>query len=383
MDDILDKLTDFRAEVRAFCEKEIAPHAVEADERQIFSREIHEAINSKGWWGCIVPNEYGGLGYGTGEYVVLVEEISRVCGSTGLTFAAHNSLGTFPITAFGTDEQRRKYLPNACKNGELIAFGLTEPEAGSDAGGTQSKAVRDGDHYLINGTKCWITSAEQCTVAVATARTSDEGGVKGISSFILEKGMNGFTVGKKENKMGCRGSNTAYLHFDDVRVHESQRLGDEGLGFKQFMITLNGGRISIGAMALGIAQAAFEVASRYAIERRAFGKSISSFQAIQWKVADMATQIEAARLLVYRSAFLKDANRRVTKESAMAKVFASEVANFCTYQAIQILGGDGYTSKYPAERYYRDMKLCEIGEGTSEIQRIVIAREVFRSLSAI
>jgi alkylation response protein AidB-like acyl-CoA dehydrogenase len=383
MYDLLDKLADFRAEVRAFCEEKISPHAAEVDEKQIFSHEIHNAINSKGWWGSIVPKEYGGMGYSTAEYIVLVEEISRVCGSTGLTFAAHNSLGTYPIDAFGTEEQRAKYLPNACKKGDLIAFGLTEPEAGSDAGGTRSKAERDGDHYVINGTKCWITSAEPCTVSIATARTSDEGGVRGISSFILEKGMDGFTVGKKENKMGCRGSNTAYLHFDDLRVHESQRLGEEGVGFKQFMITLDGGRISIGAMALGLAQAALELASKHAVERKQFGRTISSYQAIQWKVADMATQVEAARHLVYGAAYLKDSGRRMTKESAMAKVFASEVANFCTYQAIQILGGDGYSSKYPAERYYRDMKLCEIGEGTSEIQRIVIAREVFKSISTM
>lgn len=383
MYDLLEKLADFREEVRSYCEEKIAPHAVEVDEKQIFSDAVHQAINDKGWWGCIVPKEYGGLGYSTAEYIVLVEEISRVCGSTGLTFAAHNSLGTFPINAFGTEKQRQKYLPNAAKNGDLIAFGLTEPEAGSDAGGTKSKAERDGDHYMLNGTKCWITSAEPCTVAIATARTSDEGGVKGISSFILEKGMEGFSVGKKENKLGCRGSNTAYLHFDDLKLHESQRLGDEGVGFKQFMITLDGGRISIGAMALGIAQAALELASSYALKRKQFGKPISAFQAIQWKVADMATQVEAARHLVYGSAYLKDSGRRMTKQSAMAKVYASEVANFCTYQAIQILGAEGYSSKYPAERYYRDMKLCEIGEGTSEVQRIVIAREVFKSISEV
>ena len=382
MYEILEKLAGFREEVRAFCEEKIAPHAVEVDEKQVYSSEVHQAIHSKGWWGCTVPKEYGGLGYSTTEYIIIVEEISRVCGSTGLTFAAHNSLGTYPITIFGTEEQRRKYLPNACKNGSLIAFGLSEPEAGSDAGGTRTKAVRDGDYYIINGTKCWITSAEPCKVAIGTARTSDEGGVKGISSFILEKGMEGFTVGKKENKMGCRGSNTAYLHFDDLKVHKSQLLGEEGHGFKEFMITLDGGRISIGAMALGIAQAALELASKYAVERKSFGKPISSHQAIQWKVADMATQVEAARHLVYGAAYLKDHQKPMSKESAMAKLFASEVANFCTYQTIQILGADGYSSKYPAERYYRDMKLCEIGEGTSEVQRIVIARDIFRSISA-
>ncbi len=383
MYELLEKLADFRAEVRAFCDEKIAPHAVEVDEKQIFKKEVQELVNSQGWWGCLIPKEYGGLGLSSAEYTIVVEEISRVCGSTGLTLAAHNSLGVYPIYVFGTEEQRKKYLPNACKNGDLIAFGLTEPEAGSDAGGTKSRAVRDGEYYILNGTKCWITSAEPCTVAIVTARTSDERGVKGISSFIVEKKMEGFSVGKKENKLGCRGSNTAYLHFDDVRLHESQRLGEEGVGFKQFMITLDGGRISIGAMALGIAQAAFELASKHAIEREAFGKPLSSYQAIQWKIADMATQIEAARHLVYGSAWLKDHGRKLIKEAAMAKGFASEVANFCTYQAIQILGADGCSAKYPAERYYRDMKLCEIGEGTSEIQRIVIAREVFKSISSL
>jgi alkylation response protein AidB-like acyl-CoA dehydrogenase len=383
MYDILEKLAEFRREVRQFCEEKIAPHAAEIDEKQVFKSEVQALINSRGWWGCLIPKDYGGVGYSQAEYALVVEEVSRVCGSTGLTLAAHNSLGTFPIYAFGNEEQRRKYLPNACGKGDLIAFGLTEPEAGSDAGGTKSKAVKSGDHYIINGTKCWITSANPCTVAIATARTSNEGGVKGISSFILEKGMVGFSVGKKENKLGCRGSDTAYLHFDDLKLHESQRLGPEGQGFKQFMITLDGGRISIGAMALGLAQAALELASKYALRRKTFGKPISDYQAIQWKVADMAIQVEAARNLVYGAAYLKDAGKPMTKQSAMAKVYASEVANFCTYQAIQILGGDGYSAKYPAERYYRDMKLCEIGEGTSEVQRLVIAREVFKEVSSV
>lgn len=382
MYDLLEKLQGFREEVRDFCEREIAPHAKEVDEKQIFSDDVAERINEKGWWGCIVPKEYGGLGMSQAEYVVIVEEMSRVCGSTALTFAAHNSLGTYPINTFGNDDQRKKYLPEAAK-GALIAFGLTEPEAGSDAGGTKTKAVKQDGGYLMNGTKCWITSAEPCKFAIATARTSEEGGVKGISSFILEKGMEGFSVGKKEDKMGCRGSNTAYLHFDDLKLPDSQLLGEEGKGFKQFMITLDGGRISIGAMALGLAQGAFESASRYSIEREQFGTSISNFQAIQWKVADMATQIEAARHLVYGAAWLKDRGRKMTKESAMAKVYASEVANFCTYQAIQVIGADGLTDKYPVERQFRDMKLCEIGEGTSEVQRIVIAREVLKSMSNV
>jgi alkylation response protein AidB-like acyl-CoA dehydrogenase len=371
---------DFKLEARSYIEEMIAPHAVQVDREQKFSWDIHKLINDKGWWGCLVPKEYGGIELSTVEYAIIVEEISRVCGSTGLTFAAHNSLGTWPVLAFGTEEHRKKYLPPAAKKGSLIAFGLTEPEAGSDAGGTKSKAVRNGDHFILNGTKCWITSATVCEAAIATARTSDEGGVKGISSFILEKGMEGFSVGKKENKCGCRGSDTAYLHFDDVKVPASQMMGEEGMGFKEFMITLDGGRISIGAMALGLAQAALELALKYSQSRVQFGKPINRNQAIQFKLADMGTQIEAARLLIYKTAWMKDSNIPYTKYSAMCKLYASEVANFCTRQAMQILGAYGFTERYPAERYFRDMKLCEIGEGTSEIQRIVIARELLREI---
>jgi alkylation response protein AidB-like acyl-CoA dehydrogenase len=371
---------DFKLEARSYIEEMIAPHAVQVDREQKFSWDIHKLINDKGWWGCLVPKEYGGIELSTVEYAIIVEEISRVCGSTGLTFAAHNSLGTWPVLAFGTEEHRKKYLPPAAERGSLIAFGLTEPEAGSDAGGTKSKAVRNGDHFILNGTKCWITSATVCEAAIATARTSDEGGVKGISSFILEKGMEGFSVGKKENKCGCRGSDTAYLHFDDVKVPASQMMGEEGMGFKEFMITLDGGRISIGAMALGLAQAALELALKYSQSRVQFGKPINRNQAIQFKLADMGTQIEAARLLIYKTAWMKDSNIPYTKYSAMCKLYASEVANFCTRQAMQILGAYGFTERYPAERYFRDMKLCEIGEGTSEIQRIVIARELLREI---
>jgi alkylation response protein AidB-like acyl-CoA dehydrogenase len=376
------KYKDFRAEVRAYCNEHLQPLAAAVDRDQSFSREIHRIINDKGWWGSIIPKEYGGLGLSTIEYAIIVEEISRVCGSTGLTFAAHNSLGTFPIYAFGTKEQCLKYLPIAAQEGSLIAFGLTEPEAGSDAGGTKSKAEKRNGAYLINGTKCWITSANVCDTAIITARTSDEGGVHGISSFLVEKGMKGFTAGKKEDKMGCRGSDTAYLHLDDLHVPSWHLLGKEGEGFKQFMITLDGGRISIGAMALGLAQAALELAARGSEQRMENGKPISKQQAIQFKLADMATQIEAARLIMYKTAWLKDNGHPYTKLSAMCKLYASEVCHFCTYQAIQVLGPDGLTERYPAERYYRDMKLTEIGEGTSEIQRIVIAREVLKEFAA-
>jgi alkylation response protein AidB-like acyl-CoA dehydrogenase len=375
------KYKDFRDGVRAYCEEKIAPHAVEIDQKQFYSKEVHEIVNAKGWWGSIVPKEYGGLGLSTLEYAIIVEEISRVCGSTGLTFAAHNSLGTFPIYAFGTEEQRKKYLPPAAEKGSLIAFGLTEPEAGSDAGGTKSKAEKTADGYILNGTKCWITSANVCDFAIATARTSDEGGVHGISSFVLEKGMAGFAPGKKENKLGCRGSDTAYLHMDDVKLPAWHLLGKEGEGFKQFMITLDGGRISIGAMAIGLAQAALELAVKYSETKLDNGKPINRYQSIQFKIADMATRVEAARLIMYKTAWLKDNKHPFTKISAMCKLYASEVCHFCTHEAIQVLGLDGLTEKYPAERYFRDMKLCEIGEGTSEIQRIVIAREAIKELA--
>jgi len=375
------KHNDFRQEVRAYCEEKIGPHAVDIDRNQYFSKDVHKVVNDKGWWGSLVPKEYGGIDLSTVEYAILVEEISRVCGSTGLTFAAHNSLGTWPVLAFGTEEQKKKYLPPAAEKGSLIAFGLTEPDAGSDAGGTKSKAEKQDDEYIINGTKCWITSASVCDYAIITARTDEQGGVHGISSFIIENDMEGFSAGKKENKLGCRGSITAFMHFDDLKIPAWHLMGNEGEGFKQFMITLDGGRISIGAMALGLAQAALELAVQYTDSHVRDGKPIAKSQAIQFKLADMATQVETARLLMYKTAWMKDNKIPFTKYSAMCKLYCSEVSHFCTYQAIQILGEDGYTEKYPAERYYRDMKLCEIGEGTSEIQRIVISREVLRELS--
>ncbi len=372
--------TGFRAEVRGFCESEIAPLAVKADEDQVFPKENLVSLQKKGWWKIQLPEEYGGLNCNTVQYSIIVEELCRVCGSTGLTVAAHNSLGVGPIYNFGTKEQRDKYLKTDPAEPVLIAFGLTEPNAGSDAGGTQSFAVRDGDHYVLNGTKCWITSSNLCKYAIVTARTDKSGGVKGISSFILEKGMTGFSIGKKENKMGCRGSDTAFMHFDDLRVPAENRMGQEGEGFKQFMITLDGGRISIAAMALGLAVGAFEVAARFAATHQQFGKPIGENQAIQWKLADMATRIEAARGLIYGASVMKDKKRNFSTQSAMAKLYASEVCNFVTYEAIGILGGEGYSPRYPVERMYRDMKLTEIGEGTSEVQRIVIARAILKSI---
>ncbi len=383
MPDILFKLNmwtspeqeKFRHRVREFAESEIAPFAAWMDRRQEFRMELVGKLNEFGLLGMQVDKAYGGTFTDTLTYIIAVEEISRVCGSTGILVAAHNSLGTYPIYRFGTEEQKRKYLPDITSGGKLAAFGLSEPDAGSDAGGTRTFAAKSGDGYIVNGTKCWITNGSICKTLIFTARTSKERGVKGISSFIIDRNTTGFSVGKKENKLGVRGSDTRFLHFEDMYVPQSDRLGDEGQGFKQFMITLDGGRVSIGAMALGIAQGAYDIASKYAVKRKQFNKPISEFQGVAFKLADMATQLQAARHLVYHAAVLKDQpGIRFTKEAAMAKLYASEIASNITYTAIGILGAEGYTEKYPVERMYRDAKICEIGEGTSEIQRLVISR---------
>ncbi len=372
------KYEDFRNKIREFAEKVIEPEAQKIDEKAEFSYENIKKVANLGLLGMVAPPEYGGTGMDTLKYVIAVEELSRVCGSTGITVAAHNSLAICPLYLFGNEEQKKKYIPPLAKGEKLGAFGLTEPDAGSDAGGTKTTAVLDGDSYIINGSKCFITNASVAETFIITAVTDKTKGTRGISSFILEKGMKGFSVGKKETKMGIRGSDTATLHFEDLKVPRENLLGKEGEGFKQFLITLDGGRISIGAMALGIAQGAFDKALRYAKERVQFEKPLIEFQAIQFKLADMATQIEAARHLIYHSAFLEDRGEKYVKESAMAKLFASEVGRFVTYQAIQIFGGYGYSRDYPVERYLRDIKLCEIGEGTSEIQRLVIFRELMK-----
>jgi alkylation response protein AidB-like acyl-CoA dehydrogenase len=369
---------EFRAKIREFAEKEIEPKAKKLDEAVQFPFDTVKQLGEMGIMGMVAPKEYGGSGYDTTSYSIAVEEVSRVCGSTGITVAAHNSLGVYPIYLFGNEDQKKKYIPDLASGKKLGSFGLTEPDAGSDAAGTKTTAVLDGDSYVINGSKCFITNASVGETFVVTAVTDKSKGYKGISSFILERDMKGFSIGKKENKMGLRGSDTATLIFEDLRAPKENLLGKEGEGFKQFMITLDGGRISIGAMALGIAQGAYDKALAYAKEREQFGKTIGSFQAIQWKLADMATQLEAARHLIYHASELKDKGERYIKESAMAKLYASEVGTFVAHQAIQIFGGYGYLSEYPVERYLRDIKLCEIGEGTSEIQRIVIARELLR-----
>lgn len=376
------KYEEFREKVRDFAERTIAPLAVEIDETARFPHEILKPLADEGYLGMVVSQKYGGTGSETLEYAIAVEEFSRVCGSTGITIAAHNSLGLYPIYAFGSEEQKRKYLPRGCA-GELIAFGLTEPDAGSDAGGTRTRAVLKDDHWLINGSKCWITNATLCYVSVITAKTSDEPGTRGISSFIVEKDWPGFSSGKKENKLGLRGSDTAFMHLQDVKVPLDGQLGETGMGFKQFMQTLDGGRISIGAMALGLAQGALDCAMKYALVRKQFGRRIIDNQGIAFKLATMSTEIDAARALVYLASMKKDQGLPFGPDSARAKLFASEVGTRTAATAIGILGAVGIrTGAYPAERIWRDVKLCEIGEGTSEIQRIVISRDLIKRYSA-
>jgi len=370
-----------RESLRDFAEREIAPRAAKYDEASEFPWENIHKMRELGLFGMIFPPEYGGSGLDTLSYAIAVEEISRACASTGITLAAHVSLGTWPIYAFGTSEQKKKYLPALCSGEKLAAFGLTEPEAGSDAGGTKTRAVLTGDHYVIRGQKIYITNGSVCGTAVFSAVTTPDIGVKGISSFIVEKGTPGFSAGSREKKLGHRASDTVELYFDNLKLPKENLLdpeGREGQGFKQFMKTLDGGRISIGAMSVGIAQAALDAALRYSRERRQFGKSISEFQAIQLLLADMVTGIEAARLLVYQTARMKDSGAVITRHAAMAKLMASTVAMRAADTAIQIHGGAGYMTDHPVERYFRDAKLMEIGEGTSQIQRLVIARELLR-----
>ena len=363
--------------VREFAENEIKPIAAEIDETMRFPHETIKKMGELGLLGIPFPEKYGGAGMDNLSYIIAVEEISRVCGSHGITLAAHISLGSYPIYLFGSEEQKREHLVPLAKGEALGSFGLTEPNAGSDAGGTQTTAVLDGNEWVINGNKNFITNAEHCRTAVFTAVTGKRpDGRKRISSFIVERGTPGFSIGKKENKLGLRASSTAYLIFEDCRLPKQNLLGEEGAGFRQFLTILDGGRISIGSMALGIAQGAYEEAVKYAKERVQFGKPIADFQAVQFMIADMATEIEAARHLCYHAARLEDEGKEFSTQSAMAKLYASEVAMRVTYNAIQVHGGYGFTMDFPVERMYRDAKLCTIGEGTSEIQRLVIAREV-------
>jgi alkylation response protein AidB-like acyl-CoA dehydrogenase len=364
-----------RQMARDFARTRLAPIAQEIDRTAEFPEASVKEMGELGFLGLSVPEAFGGVGSDTTSYALVVEEISRICGSHGLTVAAHNSLGCWPIAALGTEEQKRRFLPPAAAGQSLLSFGLTEAGAGSDAGGTRTTAVKDGSDWVLNGSKMWITNSHYAGALIITARTDPEAkGSHGISAFIVPTDTPGFTVEKKENKLGMRASDTAPLTLEDVRIPADLLLGEEGEGFKYFMMTLDGGRISIGALALGLAVGAYDVARRYSKEREQFGRPICRFQAIEFMIADMATQIAASRLLVYEACRLKDAGEEFGQMAAMAKLHASETAMFVTDRAIQILGGYGYTTEYPVERMYRDAKLCTIGEGTSEIQRMVIGR---------
>lgn len=373
---LTDEQKMLRDMVREFADNEVKPVATELDIEERFPTEIVQQMAELGLLGVCYDEKYGGAGMDNLSYIIAVEELSRACASTGITLAAHVSLGVAPINLFGTEEQKEKYMPALCSGEKLGAFGLTEPNAGSDAGGTQTTAVLDGDEWVINGSKIYCTNGSVAGTIVATAVTDKEKGTKGISSFIIESDNPGFKVGKKERKLGIRASDTVEVHFEECRIPKENILGTPGEGFKQFLITLDGGRISIGAMALGIAQGAMEQTLQYTQEREQFGKPIAAFQTIQHKLADMATEIEAARHLVYHAARLKDLGKKFSQQSAMAKLYASEVAMRVTNQAIQAHGGYGYIREYPVERMFRDAKLTTIGEGTSEIQRLVIARNL-------
>jgi len=367
-----------RETARKFALEAVAPGAGERDEQERFPAELVRQMADLGFLGLPIAEEWGGAGLDTLAYCIAVEEIARIDASLAITLAAHVSLGCGPINAFGTDAQKRKFLVPLASGKMLGAFGLTEPNAGSDAGGTQTTAVRENGGWRVNGTKIYITNGSVAGTIVFTAKTDKNKGTKGISSFIISSDTPGFKVGKHEKKMGLRSSDTVELHFENMYVPGEQLLGDENKGFSQFLSTLAGGRISIGAMSLGIAQGAYDVAVKYAMERKQFGKPIAEFQAIQFMLADMALKIQAARHLVYDAAWRKDQGQPYGKEGAMAKLYASEASTWCADRAIQIHGGMGYMREMPVERFYRDAKLMEIGEGTSEIQRIVIAKTLLK-----
>jgi alkylation response protein AidB-like acyl-CoA dehydrogenase len=365
--------------VREFAESEIAPHVMEWDETQHFPEELRPKLAELGLLGVLFPEEYGGAGMGYVEYATIIEELGRVCGSVGLSVAAHNSLCSNHLYLFGSEEQKQKYLVPLASGESFGAWGLTESQAGSDSAGTRTNAVRSNGGWKVNGSKNFITHAIACETLVAVAVTDKTKGNRGISAFVFDKTMEGFRSDKKENKLGMRASETASVVFEDCYVPQENLLGNEGEGFLQCMQVLDGGRISIAALSVGIAQGAYEAAVRYAKERQQFGRPISEFQAIQFKLADMATQIEAARLLTLQAAAQKDAGKTTTRESSMAKLFASEVAVKVSEESVQIHGGYGYTKDYPAEKFWRDSKLCTIGEGTSEIQRMVIAKQLLKA----
>ncbi len=367
-----------RREVRDFAAAEIAPHVMEWDENQTFPLEVIKKLGQLGYMGSIFPEEYGGAGLGYIEYSIIIEELSRVDGSVGIILAAHTSLCSNHIAKAGSEEQKRKYLTKLASGEWLGCWSLTEPEAGSDAAGTRSTAVREGSEWVLNGSKTFTTNAHYADVCVGMAMTDRSAARHGISAFILEKDTPGFRAGKKENKLGLRASATGEVIFSNCRLPQSQLLGKPGEGFVDSLRILDGGRVSIAALSIGMAQGAYDAALKYSKLRKQFGRPISEFQAIQHKLVDMAMKIDAARLLTYRAAKMIDAGKRVTRESAMAKLFASEAAVWIANEAVQIHGGYGFIKDYPVEKFYRDVKLCTIGEGTSEIQRLVIARQLLK-----
>ncbi|MGK6352891.1 acyl-CoA dehydrogenase [Parapedobacter sp. DT-150] len=384
MDSLSNTVTDenrdmVRQMVREFADKYIRPHVMEWDEAQIFPVDTFKAMGQLGLMGVLVPETYGGAGLGYQEYVDVIVEVAKICGGVGLSLAAHNSLCTGHILAFGNEQQKQRWLPKLASGAWIGAWALTEANTGSDALRMSTTAVLEGNEYLINGSKNWITHGKSGDVAVVMVRTGEKDRAHGVSALVIEKGTPGFTHGKKENKLGMRASETTELIFDNCRVPKENLLGEEGEGFKQAMKVLDGGRISIAALALGIAKGAFIAAVKYAKERQQFGQPIANFQGISFKLADMATEIEAAELLIRQACALKNNGGEVTKTSAMAKYYASEVAVRCATEAVQIFGGYGYTKDFPVEKYYRDAKLCTIGEGTSEIQKLIIAREVLKN----
>lgn len=364
--------------IKEFAEKNIKPNIMDWDEAQTFPIPLFKKLGEMGFMGVLVPEEFGGSGLGYHEYITVIEEISKVDPSIGLSVAAHNSLCTNHILTFGNEEQKKKWLPKLATAEYIGAWGLTEHNTGSDAGGMNTTAVRDGDSWIVNGAKNFITHAISGDIAVVIVRTGEKGDSKGMTAFVFEKGMAGFSSGKKENKLGMRASETAELVFDNCRVPDANRLGEIGQGFVQAMKILDGGRISIGALSLGIAKGAYNAALKYSKERHQFGQPISNFQGISFKLADMATEIEASELLLHKAAYLKQQHKPVTTLGAMAKMYASEACVKIANEAVQIHGGYGYTKDFPVEKFYRDSKLCTIGEGTTEIQKLVISRNLLK-----
>lgn len=362
--------------VRDFANKHIRPDMMKWDEEQYFPVELFHKMGELGLMGVLVPAEYGGSGLSYFEYVTVVSEVAKVCSSIGLSVAAHNSLCTGHILYFGNEEQKKKYLPKLASGEWIGAWGLTEANTGSDAGNMRCVAEKDGDEWVLNGTKNWITHGKSGNVAVVLARTGEPRAKSNVTAFIVERGTPGFSAGKKENKLGMRASETTELVFDNCRISDAQRMGDVGDGFRQAMKVLDGGRISIAALSLGIAKGAYEAALQYSKEREQFDQPISNFQAIAFKLADMKTKIEAAEMLIYQASDMKNRGEKMTKESAMAKYYASEICVEIATDAVQIFGGYGYTKDFPVEKFYRDSKLCTIGEGTSEIQKLVISRDI-------